>query len=93
MKRTYAYNLALLVAFAWAIPTCALAKSETVALPERNPDRPESDPADAKSTETAAPSQEQTPDATTAQKPSLRGPIDAPANAAGERERERVISN
>ncbi len=82
MKRTYAYNLALLVAFAWAIPTCALAKSETVALPERNPERPESDPADAKSTETAAPSQEQTPDATTAQKPSLRGPIDAPANAA-----------
>ncbi|MGA9443969.1 MAG: lytic transglycosylase domain-containing protein [Methyloceanibacter sp.] len=39
MKRTHAYRIALLMAFAWAVPACAEAKTETIPLPARNPER------------------------------------------------------
>lgn len=83
MKRTYAYNFALLMAFAWAIPTCAIAKSESVALPERNPDRPATVPADPESASAAAdPAAPQAQMPKSAAEPKLRGPIEATAGTA-----------
>ncbi|ODR94114.1 hypothetical protein AUC70_11150 [Methyloceanibacter stevinii] len=84
MKRTNAYNIALIMAFAWAVPTCAVAKPEAVALPERNPDRPETVPSGTESADAAAntaATQEQMPEAAAAPEPKLRGPIEATAGA------------
>lgn len=54
MERTHAYRIALLLAFAWAVPVCADAKTEAIPLPARNPERSPAVPSPAPTADASA---------------------------------------